>query len=51
MRALRAFDAAARHSSFNRAAEELGTQQPSVSRYIAELEHEIGVRLFERGHR
>ncbi len=51
MHALRAFDAAARHSSFNRAAEELGTHQPSVSRYIAELEHEIGVRLFERSHR
>ena len=51
MHALRAFEAAARHSSFNRAAEELGTHQPSVSRYIAELEHEIGVRLFERSHR
>ena len=51
MHALRAFEAAARHSSFNRAAEELGTHQPTVSRYIAELEHEIGVRLFERSHR
>ena len=51
MHALRAFEAAARHSNFNRAAEELGTHQPTVSRYIAELEHEIGVRLFERSHR
>ncbi len=51
MRALRAFDAAARHGSFVRAAEELGIHQPSVSRYIAELERELGVRLFERGRR
>ena len=51
MRALRAFDAAARHGSFVRAAEELGIHQPSVSRYVAELERELGVRLFERGRR
>ena len=51
MRALRAFDAAARHGSFVRAAEELGIHQPSVSRYIADLEREVGVRLFERGRR
>ena len=49
--ALRAFEAAARHASFVRAAEELGIQQPSVSRYIAELEHALGVRLFERSGR
>jgi len=51
MRALRAFDAAARHGSFVRAAEELGIHQPSVSRYIAELERDLGVRLFERDRR
>ena len=51
MRALRAFDAVVRHASFVRAAEELGIHQPSVSRYIAELEREIGVRLFERSRR
>ena len=51
MRALRAFDAAARHGSFVRAAEELGIHQPSVSRYVAELERELGVRLFERDRR
>lgn len=48
---LRAFEAAARHSSFVRAAEELGIHQPTVSRHVAELEQEIGVRLFERDHR
>lgn len=51
MRALCAFDAAARHLSFSRAAREMGTQQPAVSRWIAELEHEIGIQLFERGFR
>lgn len=51
MRALRAFDAAARHGSFVRAAEELGIHQPSISRYIAELERELGVRLFKRDRR
>lgn len=50
MHVLRVFEAAGRHSSFIRAAEELATHQPSVSRYIAELEHEIGVQLFERYH-
>ena len=34
MSALRAFDAAARHASFVRAAEELGIHQPTVSRYV-----------------
>ena len=51
MNALRAFEAAARHESFSAAAEELGIHQPTVSRYIAGLEHEIGVRLFERSPR
>ena len=51
MNALRAFEATARHSSFSAAAEELGIHQPTISRYIAELEREIGVRLFERSPR
>lgn len=51
MHVLRVFEAAARHSNFTRAAEELGVHQPAVSRYIAELEHEIGIQLFERNHR
>lgn len=51
MRSLRAFEAAARHRSFSRAAEELGSTQPAVSRTITELEQQLGVRLFERLHR
>lgn len=51
MSALRAFEAAARHESFTAAADELGIRQPAVSRLIAELEHEIRVRLFERSGR
>lgn len=51
MKALRAFDAAARHGNFTRAAEELGIRQPAISRYVAELEKETGIRLFERSGR
>ena len=51
MNALRAFEAAARHVSFSAAAEELGIHQPTVSRSIADLEREIGARLFERSPR
>ena len=51
MNTLRAFEAAARHQNFSAAAEEMGIQQPAISRYIAELEEEIGLRLFERYHR
>lgn len=51
MKVLRAFEAAARHSSFRGAAEEMGIQQPAISRYIAELENEVGIRLFERQRR
>ena len=51
MRALHAFESAGRHLSFSRAAEELGTAQPSVSRHIAELERVLAVPLFRRHHR
>jgi LysR family glycine cleavage system transcriptional activator len=46
--ALAAFEAAARHSSFTRASEELGLTQSAVSRQVALLEEFLGVRLFER---
>lgn len=49
--ALRAFDAAARHTSFTRAAEELGLTQAAISRHIRTLEDEIGVQLFRRSHK
>ncbi|MFI6846692.1 LysR substrate-binding domain-containing protein [Kitasatospora sp. NBC_00085] len=46
--ALRCFQVVARHEHISRAAEELRVAQPSVSRTIARLEAELGVRLFDR---
>lgn len=46
--ALRAFEAAARHASFTRAAEELAITQSAVSRHIRTLEDYFACRLFER---
>jgi LysR family glycine cleavage system transcriptional activator len=43
-----AFEAAARHGSFAKAALELGTTAASVSYHIRQLETRIGVRLFRR---
>ncbi|MFM8745860.1 MAG: LysR substrate-binding domain-containing protein [Aestuariivirga sp.] len=48
LNALRAFHAAADAESFTRAAERLSTSTSSISRYIAMLESELGVALFER---
>ena len=48
---LKGFDAAARHLSFTRAAEELYLTQSALSRQIKTLEEEIGSQLFERGRR
>jgi LysR family glycine cleavage system transcriptional activator len=49
--ALRSFEAAGRHLSFSRAAEELYVSQAAVSRQIRELEALVGKPLFERLHR
>ncbi len=46
--ALRAFEAAARHLSFTRAAEQLFITQSAVSKQVHALESALGVRLFER---
>ncbi|WJS87324.1 LysR substrate-binding domain-containing protein [Paracoccus sp. TOH] len=45
------FEAAARHLSFSRAAEELSVSQPAVSQALRRLEDAIGTRLFLRRHR
>jgi len=49
--ALRAFEAAARHGSFTRAAQELSLTQSAVSRHVRTLEETFGCRLFERAGR
>ncbi len=46
--ALMAFEAAARHRSFARAADELALTEGAISRQIARLEAFLGITLFER---
>lgn len=49
--ALTAFEAVARRKGFARAAQELNTSQPAISRHIRNLEIRFGTRLFHRdGH-
>jgi DNA-binding transcriptional LysR family regulator len=48
--ALAVFESAARWCNFTRAAAELGITQPSVSRHVLQLEHRLGVQLFDRRH-
>lgn len=45
---LQAFECAARHSNFTRAAEELSLTQSAISRQIRDLELQTGLLLFER---
>jgi LysR family glycine cleavage system transcriptional activator len=49
--ALRAFEAAARHVSFQAAAGELFVTPAAVSHQVKRLEAYLGVTLFQRGHR
>ncbi|MDB2518691.1 LysR family transcriptional regulator [Planktomarina temperata] len=48
LNAILAFEAAARHSNFTRAAQELSVAQPAVTRHVARLEDWIGSQLFRR---
>ena len=51
LNALRAFEAAARHLSFTRAAEELCVTQAAISHQVKGLEERLGAALFRRSHR
>jgi len=48
LNALKSFEAAARHESFTRAAEELHVTQGAVSQQVKALEAELGFKLFNR---
>lgn len=50
-RALRAFDAAARHLNFSKAAYELGLTPAAISHQIKEFEDQLGLELFTRTSR
>lgn len=49
--ALSAFEAAARHQSFTKAADELAVTQSAICRQIATLEDFLGLKLFRRDRR
>jgi LysR family transcriptional regulator, glycine cleavage system transcriptional activator len=51
LNALRAFEAAGRHVSFLRAADELHVTHGAISRQVKLLEEHFGAALFERRHR
>jgi DNA-binding transcriptional LysR family regulator len=48
---LSAFDSAARHQSFTKAADELAVTQSAICRQIGTLEEFLGVKLFRRSRR
>jgi LysR family transcriptional regulator, glycine cleavage system transcriptional activator len=48
LNALKAFEAAARHESYSRAAAELCVTHGAISKHVYALEASLGVRLFER---
>ncbi len=49
--ALISFEAAARHQSFTKAADELALTQSAICRQIAGLEAFLGIELFRRSRR
>ena len=51
LNALRAFEAAGRHLSFTRAAEELSVTHAAISHHVKALEDALGTALFERRNR
>jgi DNA-binding transcriptional LysR family regulator len=51
LRDLHVFSAVVEHGSMAKAATKLGVSQPAVSEVIADLEHMLGVRLFDRSPR
>lgn len=51
LRDLRVFMAVANAGTMGRAAAQLAVSQPVISKSIADLEHALGVRLFERSRR
>ena len=51
LNSLRAFEAASRHASFTRAAQELFVTQGAISRHVATLEDWLKVQLFSRNPR
>lgn len=50
LRVLNYFLAIAREENFTRAAQQLHVTQPTLSRQIADLEQELGVKLFRRSN-
>jgi LysR family transcriptional regulator, glycine cleavage system transcriptional activator len=48
LNSVRAFEAASRHLSFSRAAEELGVTQGAISKHVIALEDFIGAQVFVR---
>ena len=46
---IQSFAAVAAHGSLSAAARAMGSSQPTLSRHIAQLETELGMRLFDRG--
>ncbi|MEO7497938.1 MAG: LysR family transcriptional regulator, partial [Massilia sp.] len=49
--ALRAFEAAARHQNFSRAADELHLTHGAISHQVRALEEDLGIKLFARNGR